>query len=50
MPGLRPTNAISATYGRAQPLGHPVMRIVMASSRRPAASVAASSLSTSDGR
>ena len=34
MPGPRPTRPISARYGRAQPFGQPVMRMVMSSSRQ----------------
>jgi hypothetical protein len=33
--GPSPTQPISAMYGRAQPLGQPVMRMVMGSSPRP---------------
>ena len=33
--GPEPTRAISAMYGRAQPLGHPVVRVTKESEARP---------------
>ena len=43
---LRPTNANSATYGRAQPFGQPVMRMEIGSSAMPTSSITPSSSST----
>ena len=49
-PASGPTRPISARYGRAQPFGQPVMRMVMSSSPRPTAPAPASSRVIRSGR